>query len=216
MPVETHSLDDRGSFAWLLGPSDPATRASSAIVLDAGTILVDPLDGEGLDEHLAQLPPVVGIVTLLDRHQRGAEAIATRLAAPRLTPRALGGEGVGIDGVEERTVFNSRRWHEALLWVPDRRLLVCVETLGTASFDLARAGDPLGMHPFARMKPPRHAFSGLDPAVIAVGHGPPLDHDAAESLHRTLRGARRQLPRAWVRLVPEAVRASRAARRASR
>jgi hypothetical protein len=216
MPVETHPLDDRGSFAWLLGPSDPQTRASCAVVCDAGTFLVDPVDCEGLDELLGRLPAVFGVVTLLDRHQRDAAAIAARLDAPRLIPRVLGGEGVGIDGVEERVVFASRRWHEALLWVPDRRLLVCAEVLGTAPWDLARSGDPLGLHPFARPWPPRRAFEGIDPAVIAVGHGPPLTEHAADAMHRVLGGARRQLPRAWLRLVPEAIRASRAARRANR
>jgi hypothetical protein len=111
-------------------------------------------------------------------------------------------------------VFERRSWREALLWLPDRRLLVCAETLGTAGFDLARRGDLLGMHPFARLQPPRAAFAGLDPEVIAVGHGPPLDHDASKSMRDVLRRARRQLPQSWLRMVPEAVRASRAARRA--
>ena len=91
-------------------------------------------------------------------------------------------------------MFERRSWREALLWLPDRRLLVCAETLGTADFDLARSGDRLGMHPLARLHPPRAAFAGLDPPVIAVGHGPPLDHDATESMRNVLRRARRQLP----------------------
>jgi hypothetical protein len=212
--IEVYPLDDRGSVAWLLGAGDPAQRASSAIVTGAGTLVVDPVDGDGLDALLSGLPHVIGVVTLLDRHQRDAAVIAERLGAPRLTPIALGGSGVAVDGVEERSVFERRSWREALLWLPDRRLLVCADTLGTAGFDLARGGDPLGMHPFARLQPPRAAFAGLDPAVIAVGHGPPLDHDASESMRNVLRGARRQLPQSWLRMVPEAVRASRAARRA--
>jgi hypothetical protein len=212
--IEVYSLDDRGSVAWLLGAADPAQRASSAIVVDAGTLVVDPVDGDGLDALLSGLPPVIGVVTLLDRHQRDAAVVAERMGAPRLTPVALGGSGVAVDGVEERSVFERPRWREALLWLPDRRLLVSAETLGTASFDLARNGDLLGMHPFARLQPPRAAFDGLDPEVIAVGHGPPLDHDATESLRNVLRRARWQLPQSWLRMVPEAVRASRAARRA--
>jgi hypothetical protein len=212
--LEVHPLDDRGSVAWLLGATDPALRASSAIVVDAGTLVVDPVDGDGLDALLSGLPSVIGVVTLLDRHQRDAAAVAERLGAPRLTPIALGGSGVAVDGVEERSVFERRSWREALLWLPDRRLLVCAETLGTAGFDLARRGDLLGMHPFARLQPPRAAFAGLDPEVIAVGHGPPLDHDASKSMRDVLRRARRQLPQSWLRMVPEAVRASRAARRA--
>ena len=105
-------------------------------------------------------------------------------------------------------------WHEALLWLPDRRLLVCVETLATAPFFLARPRDRLGMHPFARPSPPRKAFAGLDPAVIAVGHGAPLRDDASEALRRTLRSARWLLPRHWARLPLAALRASRSARRA--
>jgi hypothetical protein len=212
--IEVHLLDARGSVAWLLGAGDPAQRASSAIVADAGTLVVDPVDGDGLDALLSGLPPVIGVVTLLDRHQRDAAVIAERLGAPRLTPIALGGSGVAVDGVEERSVFERRSWREALLWLPDRRLLLCAETLGTAGFLLARSGDPLGMHPFARLRPPRAAFAGLDPEVIAVGHGPPLDHDASESMRNVLHGARRQLPQSWLRMLPEAVRASRAARRA--
>ena len=212
--IEVHPLDDLGSVAWLLGAGDPAQRASCAIVVDAGTLVVDPVDGEGLDALLSGLPPVIGVVTLLDRHQRDAAVIGERLGAPRLTPIALGGSGVAVAGVEERSVFERRRWREALLWLPDRRLLVCAETLGTAGFDLARSGDPLGMHPFARLQPPRAAFAGLDPEVIAVGHGPPLDHDATGSMRNVLRRARWQLPQSWLRMVPEAVRASRAARRA--
>ncbi len=212
--IEVHLLDARGSVAWLLGAGDPAQRASSAIVADAGTLVVDPVDGDGLDALLSGLPPVIGVVTLLDRHQRDAAVIAERLGAPRLTPIALGGSGVAVDGVEERSVFERRSWREALLWLPDRRLLVCAETLGTAGFLLASSGDPLGMHPFARLRPPRAAFAGLDPEVIAVGHGPPLDHDASESMRNVLSGARRQMPQSWLRMVPEAVRASRAARRA--
>ena len=77
--LELYPLDDCGSFAWLLGPADPMSRASSAIVLGAGTVLVDPVEADGLDEQLSPLPPVIGVVTLLDRHQRDAAAIAARL-----------------------------------------------------------------------------------------------------------------------------------------
>jgi hypothetical protein len=215
-PLELYPLDDRGSFSWLLGRSDAMSRASAAIVLDAGTVLVDPVDAEGLDAELAALPPMIGVATLLDRHQRDAAAIAERRGVPRLTPVALGGDGVHLDGVQERAVIERRGWREALLWLPDRRLLVCSETLGTAGFDLARRGDPLGVHPFARVRPPRSAFAGLDPAVIAVGHGPPLRDAAADELRRVLRRARLDIPRHWLRFGVEAVRASRAARRARR
>jgi hypothetical protein len=209
-------LDDRGSIAWMLGPSDPVSRTSAALVVEGGTVLIDPVDSPALAEQLAPLPAVIGVVTLLDRHQRDAEALAARLGVPRLIPRALGGPGVQLAGVEERSVIDSRRWREALLWLPDRSLLVCAEVLGTAGFDLARRGDRLGMHPVARLRPPRRAFRDLTPSVIAVGHGPPLHDGATAELERALRTGRRQLPLNWLRVLREAVRAWRAARRAPR
>ena len=78
-----------------------------------------------------------------------------------------------------------RGWHEALLWLPDRRLLVCAETLGTAGFDLP-AGRSAGHAPVRRPSAAA-AFAGIDPAVIAVGHGPPLRDGAGAALRRTLR-----------------------------
>ena len=214
-PIEQHPLDDRGSFSWLLGPSDPASRASTALVLDAGTLLIDPLEADGLDELLAPLPPLIGVTSLLDRHGRDAAAIADRRGVPRLVPAALGGPGLGLAGAEERPVIVRPRWKEALLWVPDRKLLICPETLGTAPFDLASPNARLGMHPLARVYRPAAAFAGLDPAVIAVGHGPPL-RDAEGLLAPTLASGVRGIPRSWLRLPLEAFRASRAARRARR
>jgi hypothetical protein len=214
--IVRQQLDARGSFAWQPGPSDPKLRSSTAIVTDAGTALVDPVDGPGLDAALATLPPVCGVVTLLDRHQRDAAPVAERFGVPWLIPRALGGPGVMLPGVEERTVMTRRYWREALLWLAERRLLVCAETIGTASFDLARAGDPIGVHPLVRLAPPRRVFAGIEPEVISVGHGKPLTDGAADALRQALRTARVQLPLNWLRLVPDAVRASRDARRARR
>jgi hypothetical protein len=214
--IEPLPLDDRGSFAWLAGAGDPMTRSSCAVVVDGGCLVVDPVDMPGLDAALSAIGPVLGVVTLLDRHQRDAAVVAARLGVDRLLPRALGGAGLHLDGVEERTVIDRRGWHESLLWLPDRRLLVCAETLATADALLARAGDRLGMHPLARIHPPRRAFAGIDPLVIAVGHGPPLRDGASDALRRTLRTARRSLPRHWLRLLPAAFRASRSARRARR
>jgi glyoxylase-like metal-dependent hydrolase (beta-lactamase superfamily II) len=214
--IEPLPLDDRGSFAWIADAGDPMTRSSCAVVVDGGCLVVDPVDVPGLDEALSAIGPVLGVVTLLDRHQRDAAILATRLGAERLLPLGLGGSGLHIAGVEERTVSDRRIWHESLLWLPDRRLLVCAETLATADAFLLRADDRLGMHPLARIRPPRRAFAGIDPLVIAVGHGPPLRDGASEALRQTLRTARRSLPRHWARLLPAAVRASRSARRVRR
>ncbi len=195
--VRSFALDDRGSFAW--GSHDRLERASCAIALDGGCLAVDPVDVPGLDRALAPLGPVVAVATLLDRHRRDAHAVASRHGAPLVLPAALGGAGIGIGGIEERTVTAARGWREALLWLPDRRLLVCPETVGTARYFLARSGDPLGVHPFRRLRFPAGAFEGLEPAAIAVGHGPPVTEDGGAALDFVRARARRDAARAWAR-----------------
>jgi hypothetical protein len=202
-----HEIDDAGSFAWLAQPADMLERASCALAVAGGCLVVDPVDATGLDDALAPIGPVAGVVTLLDRHRRDAGVLAERHAAPLLIPRALGGSGLALAGTEERTVISRPGWREALLWLPARRLLVCAETLGTGSFFLAREGERLGVHPLARLTPPRKAFARLDPETIAVGHGPPVVGDASVELERVLRTARRDLPRAWSRTAALAWRA---------
>ena len=206
MAAQVFPLDDRGSFAWLADPAEPIERASAAIAIDGGSIVVDPVDFPGLDEALVPLAPT-GVVTLLDRHRRDAEALSARLGVPRLLPLALGGQGLRLRGVEERTVVAGRWWKEVLLWLPDRRLLVCAETLGTGRFFLVRDGDRLGLHPLARLLSLRGAFADLEPAAVAVGHGAPLLGEAGPELRSLLARARRDLPRAWARAARLALRA---------
>src|SRR5579883_1453917 len=194
--IERLPLDERGSFAWLAGPADPLDRASCAIAVEGGCVVADPVDVAGLDDALAEVGPVLGVATLLDRHRRDAARVAERLGVPRLLPRALGGTGIALPGVEERTVVDRPGWHEALLWLPERGLLVCAEAVGTGRFYVARPGDSLGVHPLLRLFPPRRAFAGLEPRTIACGHGAPLSRDAAAELRRALASARRDLPRA--------------------
>jgi hypothetical protein len=214
--IERRPLDDHGSFAWLSGHDDPLVRGSAALVLGDGVLVVDPVDVPGLDPALAAAGRVIGVTSVLDRHRRDSSAIAARLGVPLLVPRAHGGAGLGLPGVEERTVIARRGWHESLLWMPDRRLLYCAETLGTAPFFLASPADRLGMHPLARLVAPRRAFEGLDPRAMAFGHGAPLLESPAEEMRAVLGTARHRMPRHWIRLLPASVRASRAARRARR
>ena len=197
--MKAFPLDDLGSLAWLAHPGEPLERASCAIAVEGGCLVVDPVDADGLDEALAAIGPVVGVATLLDRHQRDAATVAARHEAPRLLPAALGGDGIALPGIEERTVTKGRGWKEALLWLPERRLLVCVEAVGTGRFYLARDGDPLGIHPFSRVLGLRGAFEGIEPAVIAVGHGAPVTENAAAALRGAIDRKLSDLPRAWAR-----------------
>jgi hypothetical protein len=197
--LEPIPLDGNGSFAWLAHPEEPLERASCALALAGGVVLVDPVDAPGLDEAVGEVGKPLGVVTLLDRHQRDAASVAARLDVPRLLPRALGGPGLGLEGVEERTVVRGRFWQEALLWLESRRLLVCVEAIGSGRFYLAHADDRLGVHPVARLLRLRRAFAGIEPETIAVGHGRPLRSEAASELRRVLDRKLADLPRAWAR-----------------
>jgi len=209
--MQTFPLDDRGSFAWIADPTEAIQRSSAAVALAGGYIVVDPVHADGLETALGPLGTPLGVVTLLDRHRRDAALVADRLGAPRLLPQALGGDGIRLAGVEERAVLTRRYWKEALLWLPDRKLLVCAETLGTSPFYLARDGDRLGVHLLSRLLRVRRAFGGLEPVAIAVGHGPPVVEGASEALAAALAHPVRELPRALVRSIRVASRAERSA-----
>jgi hypothetical protein len=186
--LETHRLDDRGSFAWLAHPDEFLRRASTAIRLDSGWLLADPLDAPELDAALAGAP-VIGVALLMDRHRRDADAIAARhtVAVNAPLPR----------GIEQRRTVRFPGWHEVALWLPDRRLLVAADALGTAGYFVAGDDEPLGLHPLIRPFPPTKALRDLDPLAVAVGHGAPITKNATVALYDALRTARRRLPAAY-------------------
>jgi hypothetical protein len=163
-------------------------RASHALATDTGTWLVDPIDNPRIDE----LENVAGVIQLLDRHNRDCAAIARRLGVPH--HERTGGP------FEYLPVRDKRRWREAALWWPERRVLVCAEALGTAAY--YRAGDErLAVHPVLRLRPPRF---GVQPEAILCGHGPGVFEGAEEALWEALSTSRRRIPgqvvsavRAW-------------------
>jgi len=163
-------------------------RASTAIRLTDGWLLADPLDAPGLDDALAEAP-VLGITLLMERHRRDADAVAAR-------HRVFVGTAVPPQA-EPRRVVRFPGWHEVALWLPDRRLLVAADVLGTAGYFVARDDEPLAVHPLIRPFPPRRALGDLDPLAVAVGHGAPVTAHATEALYDALRTARRRLPAAY-------------------
>jgi hypothetical protein len=125
----------------------------------------------------------------MDRHRRDADAIATRhrVAVNAPLPRA----------VQPRRVVRFPGWHEVALWLPERRLLIAADVLGTAGYFVARDDEPLAVHPLIRPFPPRRALGELDPLAVAVGHGAPVTAHATEALYDALRTSRRDLPAAY-------------------
>ena len=178
-------------IGWIAPTPPRLQRASHALAQEGEVWLIDPVDGDGLADHLAALGRVVGVLQLLDRHPRDCAVLAERYGVPHLvTPRA------GVPGSPFRTIVVSDRrwWREVALWWPEQRALVVPEALGTVPFFLA-PGERIGVHPGLRMFPP-HALDGFDPQRVLVGHGPPIEgDDVAGLVSRAIDDSRRGLPR---------------------
>jgi hypothetical protein len=179
-----------GGFGWIA--DERMERCSHALAVGGRVWLVDPLDAPGLDERVRELGEPAAVVQLLDRHQRDCAAIAARLGVPHeVVPFG------GVGPFETLPVVDRRRWREAALWWPERRILVTADALGTARYYRAR-DDRLAVHPVLRLVPPR-ALGALEPLHVLGGHGEGVHEDASEALREALRTARRRLPAAWGR-----------------
>ncbi|WP_181687249.1 hypothetical protein [Halorhabdus salina] len=196
-----------GGSTWIAHPEETMQRASHALGVDGEVWLVDPVDVAGLDDHLADLGEVAGVVILLDRHKRDCETIATRHDVPVFVPEWMDGVAGEIDADVERfgttlaetfqvyPIVNSRFWQEAALYDEDSGTLVVAESVGTVSY-FTTGGRPLGVHPMRRHRPPRR-LRQFDPERILVGHGPPVTTEASAAVTEALDGARRRAPRLY-------------------
>ncbi len=124
--------------------------ASHALLADAGVWIVDPTEGEGIEERIRALGEPAGVLQLLDRHNRACAAYAERLGVPH--------HRVPFDGVgpfETVPIVRRKRWQEVALWWPERRVLVTADALGTVAHYFTLGGERLGVHPLLRLTPPR-------------------------------------------------------------
>jgi hypothetical protein len=185
-------------FGWIAAEPPRLERASHALLAEGRVWLVDPVDGEGVEERVRALGEPAGVLQLLDRHPRDCVALAARLGVPHLR---LPFAGVPGSPFEVRTVLDMPGWRELALWWEEERVLVCAEALGTVRYFRA-SDEPLGVHPFLRLYQPRglrDMARCLAPGHVLVGHGKGLHGEgAAEALARAVRGARRATPR-WLR-----------------
>lgn len=205
---ETTNRWDRGA-SWIAYPDETMQRASHVLETDAGAIVVDPVDGEDIDDLFAEFGDVAGVVILLDRHKRDCAAVANRHDAPVYVPNGLSGVGSDIDAAAEpirrqipgtdygvHTLTSNPFWKEAALYGETDDSLVVTEALGTASY--FRTGDErLGVHPMLRLTPPRK-LRRLDPERILVGHGHGVMDDAVTALTEAIRGSRSRTPALYV------------------
>lgn len=193
-----------GGLSWIAHPEEGMQRASHALETEDGLWLVDPLDVPGLDDKLAEIGSVAGVVLLLDRHERDAPQIARRHDVPVTRApgidRSVDARTEDVSGrlpgteFEFRTLLDWPGWHEEGLW--DGSTLVVPESLGTVSYTTVGA-EPLGVNPIVRIAPPRQ-LADLAPERVLVGHGSPVLDDATVALRDALATARRRLPQAWI------------------
>lgn len=153
--------------------------------------LIDPVDGEGLDELLAPHGEVAGVLQLVDRHPRDCAALAERHGVPHLRLPFDGIPGTPFTVVP---VVDRRGWREVALWWPRERILVVTESLGAARYFLPR-GRRVGIHPLIRLRPP-HVLGAHDPVRLLLGHGEPLQGpDLGDEVRAALDASRRDIPR---------------------
>jgi hypothetical protein len=179
--------DFDGGFGWLV--DERMRRCSHALVADGRVWVIDPVDGEGVEERIRASGDPAGVIQLLDRHRRDCRALAGRLGVPH---HEVPVELVPGAPFEFLVVRKGWAWKEVALWWPERRVLVCADALGTAPYFVA-PGERLGVHPLLRVVPPRKRLGHVDPDVVLSGHGEGVLSEAGPHLRGALAGARRGL-----------------------
>jgi len=187
-------------FGWIV--DEFMERCSHALVDDGRVWVIDPVEGDGVEERIRAAGTPAGVIQLLDRHNRDCAALAAQLGVRHhVVPHGSLGPFAFVD------VRDSRSWKEVALWWPGRRVLVCGDALGTAPY--YRSGtERLAVHPLLRVRPPRRQLGALQPDVILCGHGEGLLEDADAALQEALSTSLRRVPGQ----VASAVRAWRASR----
>ncbi|MUW15446.1 hypothetical protein GJ633_12960 [Halorubrum sp. CBA1125] len=219
-----HEIDRYdGGVGWIAYPGESMERASHAIAVpneetaDDDVWVIDPVDAPGVDDLLADLGTVAGVVVGLDRHRRDSAALAGRHDVPVYLPEWMTGVGEELDAPVERfgarlaeTGFEAFRirdstvppWQEVGLF--DGETLIVPESLGSASF-FRGDRERLGVHPMLRLTPPTAALSGLDPDRVLVGHGVGVHDGAAIAVEEALSNSRRKAPGLYAKTLRSAI-----------
>ena len=180
-------------FGWIHPEPRFMQRTSHAILAGGGVWLIDPVEGDGVEERVRALGEPAGVVVLLDRHARDARTFAERLGTSlHMLPFA----GLPRSPFELAGVRGHAFGREITLWCEECAALIVADSVGTAPYYCA-GDEPLGVHPLLRLQPPRH-LARFRPRHILCGHGEGLHGDStADELREALDTARRRLPR-WL------------------
>lgn len=204
--TEPRKIDDADDgVGWIAYPDEGMQRASHALATDAGTLLVDPVDADGVEELYADRGEVGGVAILLDRHVRDAEVFADRHDVPVYAPswmnvdKKLDGSADPIEEFLADTDYDCidldvSVWDEAIL--TDGETLVVPEALGTVGYFCA-GDEPIGVHPMLRLFPPR-SLREYDTRRVRVGHGAGVAAETTMLIRDAVDNARRRLPKAYL------------------
>ena len=200
-----------GGVGWIAHPEETMQRASHALEVDGEVWVIDPVDPEGVDDLLAEIGEVAGVVIGIDRHKRDAARMANRHDVNVYLPQWFEGVARDVDapivrygdelantGIEAHVMNDSRLWQEVALFDPVDRTLVVPESVGTAEYFLA-GDERLGVHPMRRLLPPRAELQGFDPERILVSHGAGIHTEARRALADALQGSRRRTPQLYAK-----------------
>lgn len=193
--------EDADGFGWIAYPDEEMQRASHAFRTDEGVYVVDPVDIPDLDEHLAELGDVAGVVLTLDRHERDSADIARRHGVPVYYPEFFGAPDMDVETKPLRGVLgqfdvvpiaNNPVWNEVALWDADAGVLWVSEAVGTVEY-YTTGDEELGVHPMLRAFPPRKKLGELSPAELYCGHGAGVTTGASAALADALAGSRKRM-----------------------
>lgn len=219
-----------GGLTWIAHPGERMQRASHAIVGDPDgdapdVWVIEPVDAAGLDDLLADLGTVAGVVVTASYHRRDAATVADRHDVPVYLVEAVSGLADGIaapvevidgtlpgTGLRPVPVYGGLPWHEAVLHDPETGTLAATEALATAP-DLTGPGEPLAVSPYVRIRPPREALAGRSVDRILVGHGTPVLEEAEAMLAEALSTGAGEALGVWARNLPYLLRAAYVANR---
>jgi len=185
-----------GGSSWIAYPDERAQRASHALRTETGVWIVDPVDADGLDERVAELGDVAGVLVIQDRHTRDAEAVARRHDVPvhvpnwmtlvreklETSPESVGSELPGTNYAVHRLI-ETDEWEEAILVDETATTMVVPEAVGTVPA-FGEGDNELGVHP-ALDEPPRE-LADWHPDRILVGHGQSIHSGATTKLDDAL------------------------------
>lgn len=195
-PVLREVTEWSGGLSWIAYPDERAQRASHALQTEAGVWLVDPVDANGLDERVAELGEVAGVLVIQDRHTRDAEEVARRydvavhipdwmtLTRDKLETAAepVGSELPGTNYTVHRLI-DTDDWEEAILVNETTNTMLVPEAL--VAIPVSDVNETaLEVHP--ELDEPPRRLTDWKPHRILVGHGKSIHSDANTVLRETL------------------------------